>query len=98
MARRKPPKLSPNSTLTADAFIRQAVEVHGSIGAIEKEIGLYPCNLRVWLYDPDRNFSPDVALRVAAYFGLPCEAVLRRWTPIKDLNIWNLFRDLTGDT
>ena len=49
---------------------------------------LCPNHLHVLLSDPNRKLSPDNALKLALAANMPVEAVLFRWTPIKDLDFW----------
>jgi len=38
--------------------------------------------------EPERRFTFTVALKVATAANLPVEALMLRWTPIKDLPLW----------
>jgi len=82
------PQISRQDDRTGDEFIRQWCEHIGSILAAERAAGLCYNHLHTWLNDPNRNFSPDNAVKVAHAANMPLEALFYRWTPIKDLDFW----------
>jgi len=77
-----------NDPRTGDAFVRDWVEFVGSVGEARHLAGLSRTHLYVWLNDPDRRMSEDSMVKLARAANLPIEALVRRWTPIKDLDIW----------
>ena len=83
-----PPKISRKLAITGDEFIRQWCEHVGSVRHATKLAKLKNNHLHVWLTDPNRNFNLANARKMAFAANMPVEAVLYRWTPIKDLDIW----------
>jgi hypothetical protein len=91
MARHKTPvKISRKDERNADEFIREWARHVGSVAAAEREAKLYRGHLHLWLCDPSRRFSPEVTQKISRASGCPAEALMFRWTPIKDLDMWNL--------
>ena len=82
------PQIFRTDTCTGDAFLRLCCVHIGSIRKAEQFAGLKHNHLHSWFNDPDRGFSPAVALQVALAFNMPVEALLFRWVPIKDLDFW----------
>ncbi len=82
------PQIFRRDTRTGDSFLRLCCVHIGSIRKAEKVAGLKHNHLHSWFNDPNRGFSPTVALKVALTFNMPVEALLFRWVPIKDLDFW----------
>jgi hypothetical protein len=87
-----PPQVSRKDNRTGDEFIRQWCEHIGSVVKASKQAGLYRNHLHVWLTDPSRNLNPENARKLAHAANMPVEAVLYRWTRIKDLDLWKWTR------
>jgi hypothetical protein len=83
-----PPRASRTDKRNADEFIRDWADSVGSVLAAERIAGLYRGHLHVYFSDPDRRLNPDTALKLSRAAGIPCEALMFRWTPIKDLDMW----------
>lgn len=94
MRKYKPaPQISRNDTRTGDAFLREWCEHVGSTRKAAAAADLtYYNHLHVWFNDPDRMFSPAIARKVAQAANMPVEALLFRWTMIKDLPFWQFAR------
>jgi hypothetical protein len=86
------PQIYRTDTRTGDEFMRLWCEHVGSISGAEKLAGFRPNHLHVLLSDPERKLSPDNALKLAIAADMPVEAVLFRWTPIKDLDFWKCLK------
>ena len=93
MRKYKPaPTITRTDTRTGDAFLREWCEHIGSIYKAETAADLTSCHLHVWFNDPDRMFAPRTALKIAKVANMPVEALLFRWTMIKDLPFWKFAR------
>ena len=86
------PKASRTDERTGDEFVRQWCEHLGTIVAAGKVAGLSRTHLHTWLDDPNRRLSWQNTLKLAKAAGLPVEALVDRWTPIKDLYVWRWVR------
>jgi len=87
--RPKPPApVKRNDKRTGDTFIREWAKGIGSVRAAERQAGLYRGHLHGWLTEPDRRFNPVSTMKLAKAAGCPTEALEYRWTPIKDLHMW----------
>jgi len=87
-----PPRVKRSDPRNADEYIRDWVESIGSIREAGRVAGLSRTHLYVWLDDPDRRLSEIPMTNLARASGLPIEALVRRWTPIKDLDLWKWLR------
>ncbi len=85
---RPPPKIKRSSTECGDALVRQFVASMGTVSATEVALDFTVGHLRLWLHDPDRGMTPPNLFKLARGVNLPVEAILFRWTPIKDLDMW----------
>jgi hypothetical protein len=95
MPRRKPAKLNPitrNDARTGDDYLRQWIAFIGNATHAEEAANLCRGHLRVWIYDPNRGFSSEVALKLARASGAPVEALMYRYTPIRDLDFWRFVK------
>ena len=89
MRKNKPPvEVKRGEKRTGDVLIREWTKRVGSVMAAERLVGMYPRHLHNWLNDPDRRFTPEVAQNLSRVSGVPIEAILYRWTPIKELDMW----------
>ena len=85
-------KVTRNDPRTGDAYIREWCGHIGSVIKAGKRAGLYSTHLHVWLNDPDRQFSAKCALQVSHAAKVPVEAILYRFTPIKELGMWKFMK------
>ena len=82
------PQFARDEKRTGDAFVR-AWAVHcTSVCAAERKAGLTIRHLHNLLNDPSRGLQPENALKLSRAAGVPVEAIIFRWTPIKDLEMW----------
>ncbi len=83
-----PPKTYRRDKRTGDAFIREWAKHLGSVREAERRAEVYRGTLHNWLSMPEARFVPLVTLKIARAAGCPIEALVYRWTPIKDLDFW----------
>jgi len=82
------PQIRRNDPRNADEFIREWVESIGSVLAAERVAGISKRHLHVWFYDPDRRFNGETQLKLSRAADIPVEALVYRWTPIGQLDMW----------
>lgn len=60
----------------------------GSVREAERRADVYRGTLHNWFVDPEAGLKPEITLKVSRASGCPVEALVYRWTPIKDLDFW----------
>jgi hypothetical protein len=83
-----PPKVRKNDKRNADEFIREWCISIGNVCEASRLAGLYYKHLGIWLNEPDRGLSPDTIGKLSRAANIPAEALLFRWTPIGELDMW----------
>ena len=84
----KTPKVRRNDPRTADDFIREWAASLGSVREAGRAAGLSKSHLSTWLDDPNRRMNPNSQLKLARAADIPVEALVFRFTPIKNLDFW----------
>jgi hypothetical protein len=87
--RKKPIKpISRNDSRTGEEYLNEWIASIGNCTKAEDVAGLCRGHFRVWVYDPHRGFSADVALKIAEAANCPIECLMYRNTPIRELHFW----------